>query len=140
MVNDEQIKRKMSGGHGDRGCSYQMALMVTFRPGVRSWGTNSQWQLLLSSAMSSPGRLASKIRQRKAAVERFPELETRKPNVQEKTNSWIIVRHGPERSLSLSLFLVDKKNLSSFCLRKSSNNDVLFMSSAADSLSTTVQA
>lgn len=36
-----------------------MALMVTFNPGVRSWGTNSQWQLLLSSAMSSPGRLAS---------------------------------------------------------------------------------
>lgn len=40
--------------------AYHTALMVTFSPGVKSWGTNSQWQLLLSSTMSSPGRLASK--------------------------------------------------------------------------------
>lgn len=76
MVNDERIKQKMSARHADGGCSYQMALMVTFRPGVRSWGTNSQWQLLLSSAMSSPGRLASTIIQRNAAIERLATLET----------------------------------------------------------------
>lgn len=61
MVNDEQIKQ-MIEDDGEVERSYQMALMVTFSPGVRSWGTNSQWQLLLSSAMSSPGRLASKAR------------------------------------------------------------------------------
>ena len=33
--------------------------MLTLRPGVRSSVTNSQLQLLLSSTMSSPGRLAS---------------------------------------------------------------------------------
>lgn len=76
MVNDERIKQKMSARRADGGCSYQMALMVTFRPGVRSWGTNSQWQLLLSSAMSSPGRLASKIIQRNAAIGRLATLET----------------------------------------------------------------
>lgn len=37
---------------------YQIALIVTFRPGGNSWVTNSQWQLL-SSPISSPGRLAS---------------------------------------------------------------------------------
>lgn len=52
----------MRATDGEEKRSYQMALMVTFSPGVRSWGTNSQWQLLLSSARSSPGRLASKIR------------------------------------------------------------------------------
>lgn len=39
--------------------AYHTALMVTLSPGVKSWGTNSQWQLLLSSTISSPGRLAS---------------------------------------------------------------------------------
>lgn len=68
-VNDEQIKQMIEeDGEAER--SYQMALMVTFSPGVRSWGTNSQWQLLLSSAMSSPGRLASTARGERKRVGR----------------------------------------------------------------------
>lgn len=39
--------------------SYHTALMLTFSPGVKSSVTNSQLQLLFSSGMSSPGRLAS---------------------------------------------------------------------------------
>lgn len=39
---------------------YHTALMLTLRPGVRSSVTNSQLQLLLSSTISSPGRLASR--------------------------------------------------------------------------------
>lgn len=38
---------------------HHTARMLTLRPGVRSSVTNSQLQLLLSSTMSSPGRLAS---------------------------------------------------------------------------------
>lgn len=89
MVSDEQMEQKMSAGHGDGGGSYQMALMVTFSPGVRSWGTNSQWQLLLSSAMSSPGRLASKIIQRNITIERFGDTWNHMftiPNIKEKMN------------------------------------------------------
>lgn len=37
---------------------YQIDLIVTFNPGGNSWVKNSQWQLL-SSPISSPGRLAS---------------------------------------------------------------------------------
>lgn len=42
-----------------RRAPHHTARMLTLRPGVRSSVTNSQLQLLLSSAASSPGRLAS---------------------------------------------------------------------------------
>lgn len=89
MVNDEQIKQKVIEDDGEVERSYQMALMVTFSPGVRSWGTNSQWQLLLSSAMSSPGRLASKARRKikKLGRENFSTQETQSTHERRSTLS-----------------------------------------------------
>lgn len=48
-----------SGSDPPLSLSYHTALMLTFSPGVKSSVTNSQLQLLFSSGMSSPGRLAS---------------------------------------------------------------------------------
>lgn len=112
MVNDEQIKQKMTAGPGDGGCSYQMALMVTFRPGVRSWGTNSQWQLLLSSAMSSPGRLASKRTQRKTILDtrtwrHMEEVHNHKQQREEK-----LINH--HQTTEKSFFLVDNRKTTPF--------------------------
>lgn len=87
MVHDEQIKQMIEDDGGVER-SYQMALMVTFSPGVRSWGTNSQWQLLLSSAMSSPGRLASKARReiKKDLVEKTFQPKRHKGHVKEEAH------------------------------------------------------
>lgn len=70
--------------------SYHTALMLTFSPGVKSSVTNSQLQLLFSSGISSPGRLASglgKSRNKRQRVT-IPPRQARKGKLGCKQQPW----------------------------------------------------
>lgn len=72
---------------------YHIALIVTFKPGGNSWVRNSQWQLL-SSPISSPGRLASAEQGQERSLgtchvfQRRPEQKQRGAFSQSSYQSW----------------------------------------------------